>query len=230
MVEAPSQPPAIPIAGSQMHGSIGEAAVAVFTPILARQSGYVEGGAGQFRQIGDGARSSIVIQVLQHVVADHEVAAEARREVGHRALDPFVPRAQKVARLQAPIGGARDGFGERLAEQPDAAARIENAAHGYAGVFQNSGNEVRPAAHLCRRRNAGGGVEVVLAEVGGVEGRRRWAHYVLIPHLHVAHRIFLGRKLSWNGSGYSIQSWPVESWENDPLIVLFFTDGDSYAA
>src|ERR1700722_3982410 len=135
MVEAPSQPPAIPIAGSQMHGSIGEAAVAVFTPILARQSGYIEGGAGEFRQIGDGARSSIVIQVLQHVVADHEVAAEARREVGHRARDPFVSGAQKGARLQAPIAGARDDLSEGLAQQRAAAARIENAAGGYAGVF-----------------------------------------------------------------------------------------------
>src|SRR5580700_446472 len=75
------QPAPIPGTGTQMHGPIRAAAVAILTPILRGQRRHVKRRAAQDAQVHDGARGLCIRQVLQHVVTNYQVVWRARCKV-----------------------------------------------------------------------------------------------------------------------------------------------------
>src|SRR5580658_1377210 len=81
--ELAAQTPSIPFARPQMDGAIGEPAIAVVAPILARQSGKIEHAARETAEIGNRAPGGAIVQILQDVVADDEIAGSARCVIDH---------------------------------------------------------------------------------------------------------------------------------------------------
>src|SRR5258708_29920479 len=79
-----SQAPSIPGAGAQVDRAVRTAAIAIVAPILLRERGDVERGPAQVAEVRNGACRLCVRQILQNVIANHQVERIARPEVRHR--------------------------------------------------------------------------------------------------------------------------------------------------
>jgi len=101
-----------------MHGSIGPAAVAIFAPILRGQRRHVQRRSRQLDEVGDGAPGLRVGQVLQDVVANHQIEGFSRREIADRPPHPTEAFAEVRARFETAIARPRIKVRERLAQQP----------------------------------------------------------------------------------------------------------------
>src|SRR3984885_8290707 len=113
--ELAAQTPSIPFARPQMDGAIGEPAVAVVVPILVRQSGEIERAAREPAEIGNRPAGGAIVQILQDVVADDQIAGGARRVVDHGPPGPTVARAQVLARVEPRVADSRPNLREGLA-------------------------------------------------------------------------------------------------------------------
>src|ERR1700722_9486165 len=110
--ELAAQTPSIPFARPQMDGAIGEPAVAVVVPILVRQSGEIERAAREPAEIGNRPAGGAIVQILQDVVADDQIAGGARRVVDHGPPGPTVARAQVLARVEPRVADSRPNLRE----------------------------------------------------------------------------------------------------------------------
>src|SRR5881394_4230554 len=63
----------VPARVAQEDVAVGASAVAVFTPVTGGQRRKVQDSARQAAEVRNGASRRTVIEVLQHVVANHEV-------------------------------------------------------------------------------------------------------------------------------------------------------------
>jgi len=148
-----------------VHVAVGALAVAVLRPIRGGERGEIDGRTAELRQIQQRTPRRVVRQVLQDVVTDHEVVGNSRRKVDHRPSSPPIAAAQIRAGLEARVPRPRQRRGEGAAQQADAAPRIEDPAHWDGRVTQRRRNEHGARAHLRRRRDAGFGVQIELAEI-----------------------------------------------------------------
>ncbi len=160
---------------SQMHRPIGTAAIAIGAPILLGERRNIKRGPAQPREICNGTRGLRVRQILQDVIANHQIEGLARREVDDRTTGPVEPAAQVLARLESHVTRARQEFFERLAQQADAATAVEDSAHGNLALPQGTRDDRRAVAHLAGCDHAGRRVQIKFAEIGGAEiiGRSR---------------------------------------------------------
>src|SRR6185312_9579423 len=77
LVERAAQVIAIPAAAAQVHLGIRPGAITVVLPVEPGERGEVQHPATQAREVREGALSCARVQILQHVIADHEI--ERRR-------------------------------------------------------------------------------------------------------------------------------------------------------
>ena len=76
----------VPAAGPQPRDAVRAALIAIVAPVLARERAEIQRPAAQPGKIGDRAPRCRRRQVLQHVVADHQIEALAGAEGLDRAL------------------------------------------------------------------------------------------------------------------------------------------------
>ena len=129
-------------ASRRMHIAIRARAVAVLAPVARRERRQVQHAAREPAEIGDRTRGRAVVEVLQDVVADHEIE-RIRRPVRERALRPAEALAEVFAVFETRVLGARKRAAQRRAQQADAAARVEHAAHRQPDVIRVRRDEIR---------------------------------------------------------------------------------------
>ena len=112
-----------------------------------------------------------VVEILQYIVANDQVAGMARGIVRHRALGPPKTRAQILARLETRVARSRQYLRKRFAQQSHAATGVENGAHRHAGLGEYGGDQPRARTHFAGGDNARSRIDVELAEIRGPENR-----------------------------------------------------------
>jgi hypothetical protein len=80
--------------------------------------------------------------------------------VASEPLRPAVALAQVLAVFEPGPGGARKGALQRRAQQADATARVEDAAHRQADVPRIGRDQARALAHLRARDHGGARIEI----------------------------------------------------------------------
>jgi hypothetical protein len=169
MAKRSVQPPSIPGAGAQMHRTIRAAAIAILTPILERECRDVKRGPAQVAKVRDGAGCLCVRQILQDVIANHQIERPARRIVDDRTSLPVETAAQVLARFKAYIARPRQKFLEGPAQQADAAARIEYVPNGNLALPQGTGDGGGAAVHFRRGDHPCRGVQIEFSEIGSTK-------------------------------------------------------------
>src|SRR3984885_4945238 len=116
--ELAAQTPSIPFARPQMDGAIGEPAIAVVAPILARQSGKIEHAAREPAEIDNRPPGGAIVQILQDVVADDETVGGGRSLTAPGPKGPAEPRAKVLARTGPRVPAPRQTFRKRFGRSP----------------------------------------------------------------------------------------------------------------
>src|SRR5579885_1290789 len=110
-----SQP--IPLRAAQMHVGIGSRGVAVPLPIAPGKGAEVQHSAAEPPEVAQGTRGRRGVEILQHVVADHEIEGRGAAVILDPAVLPAVAAAEIRARLQTDVLRLGQEALERRAQQ-----------------------------------------------------------------------------------------------------------------
>src|SRR5579883_945822 len=173
LAEVALQAQTIPARGPQMHVGIRSHRIAVPLPVAPGQGAEVQRAAAEPPEVAERAGGLAVAEILQHVVADHQIERGGTAIFLDAAMLPAVAAAKVGAGLQADLLGSRQEALERGMQQARAAAGIEQPADRQADVLGERRDQTRAGLHFAAGRDGRARIVVVTPVVLAIEGLLR---------------------------------------------------------
>src|SRR6185437_12909983 len=142
-------------------------------PVAAGQGAEVQHSAAESPEVAQGARGGARMQILEHVVTDDEVEGGGAAVVLDPAVLPAIAAAEIEAGLETDILGPRQEALERGAQEPGAAAGVEDPAHRQGHVLGEGRDETRPGLHFPSRGDRRARIVIIPAVIFPIERHHR---------------------------------------------------------